>query len=139
MTERGAAAYELAAQQDAAALELKVEVGRTQAARETARALLVENAFLKREILSLRRSLDQSICTDNVPQFWLDVLRLYEDGNIRDPDITLLEHLSARMTNARGQVCFHPCGIIASPFSHSLPPCGIVLGPEPAGGSRVIT
>jgi len=93
------------AQQCGAALQLAAEARRTDAAREMARTLLVENAFLKREILSLRVRLDQSICADNVPQFWLNVLELYNDDTIREPDITLLKHLSARMANARGQVC----------------------------------
>jgi len=93
------------AQQCGAALQLAAEARRTDAAREMARTLLVENAFLKREILSLRVRLDQSICADNVPQFWLNVLELYNDDTIREPDITLFKHLSARMANARGQVC----------------------------------
>jgi hypothetical protein len=93
------------AQQCGAALQLAAEVRRTDAARKTSRGLLVENAFLKREVLSLRVRLDQSICADDVPQFWLQVLQLYKDDKIREPDITLLKHLSARMANARGQVC----------------------------------
>ena len=63
-----------------------------------------ENAVLRKRIKTLEAKLENSISRDDIPAFWLTILELYNEDKIKDKDVTLLKHLSARMKNARAAV-----------------------------------